>query len=283
MGGCARHYNKKLIMDLDDALWNIQPDNSAYEVFKKDSDGIKTITSIINEVDQMIVTNDYLKNIVLHNSTRKPEGITAIDNYIDLDLYTHRSPIKDTLNVNLMHFGSSSHFNDLAYPGFTKAIDRIMYEYPNVTFTTVGSFFSDLKMKYGARYRQAQGHPDLYTWVKDKYPKIMDDTDIVLAPLVDNVYNKGKSGTKFLEYSASKKPGVYQRLHQYEQYIEHGVNGYLAYTEDEWYWSIKKLMDSVEHRKDVGEKAFATVEANQIKDHVNQYAQIIKEVVDRGQ
>ena len=35
MGMFARKYNKKIVMDMDDALWDILPDNTVYDTYKK--------------------------------------------------------------------------------------------------------------------------------------------------------------------------------------------------------------------------------------------------------
>lgn len=281
MGAMARHYGRKIVMDFDDALWNIKEDNTAYSVFKKGSEAIKNITAIAREVDHITTTNNYLKNIVIKNTDKSHTQITAIDNYIDLSKYSHISPFKDTHQVTITHFGSTSHFNDIAHPAFTRALDRLMSEYPNIVFHTVGSFFSEFKMKYGQRYEQSFGDVDIYKWISKKYSIIMDNTDIVVAPLVPDVYNQAKSGTKFLETSSCKKPGVYQNLHQYQKYITDGVNGHLASNEQDWYKALKTLIDDKEHRRQIGENAYKTVLDNQIQDHISKYASMFRLVLDK--
>jgi len=64
MGAMARKYGRKIIFDLDDSLWNIMKDNSAYKVYHKGSEALNNYTSMCNEVDYMTTTNLYLKHVI---------------------------------------------------------------------------------------------------------------------------------------------------------------------------------------------------------------------------
>ena len=106
MGLMFRKAGKPMILDLDDSLWNIREDNPAYEVYKKGSEGIRNFTSIANEVDYLTCTNGYLRNVIDHNTNKK--DITVLPNYIDFKLYDHRCKFKDTHEIQLLHFGSTT-------------------------------------------------------------------------------------------------------------------------------------------------------------------------------
>ena len=281
MGSMARKFGRPLVMDSDDSLWDIMPDNSAYQALGKGSEGIKNFTSICREVDYMTTTNKYLRNVISHH-TLKPTGkIKIFPNYIDLDgLYTYRPKFKDTNDITLLHFGSTTHFIDLQTKEFEKGIDMIMRDYPNVTFKTVGALIPSYKYKWGQRYKNDYGHQDLYKWVRERFPLFMEETDIIVVPLEENRYTKCKSSIKFLEASSAKKAGVYQNIRQYEEVIEHGVNGYLADTAQDWYDSIKALIDDKKLRQRVAESAFKTVQDDwQMKNNVAQYAEFFKDIL----
>jgi glycosyltransferase involved in cell wall biosynthesis len=190
-------------------------------------------------------------------------------------MYSHRSPPKDTpYEINLVHFGSTTHFYDLTNTEFEKGIDRIFKEYPNVIITTIGHSIATHANRWGARYRTDYGHSDIYKWITLKFPQFMDDMDIAVVPLVDSVYNKCKSSIKYLEMSSAIKPGVWQDIRQYREVIQDGKNGFLASTADDWYRNIKLLLDDVQLRRYVGEKAFETVKSGwTIQKHVDEYAQ----------
>lgn len=282
MGCMARKYGRKMVMDIDDDLWDILPDNAAYQVYKKGSEGIKVITSIANEVDYLTCTNSYLKNAIAHNTFKRHEFIKVFPNYIDLSLYKYRPRFKNTSQIQLVHFGSSSHFTDLQSEEFNKGIDKILKEYPNVIFKTVGAFIPKYKLRWGARYAHSFGDTDVYRWIKNKFPLVMRETDIFVAPLVDNLYDRCKSSIKFLETSSAKRVGVWQNIRQYQQVVEDGKNGFLARTAEDWYKNIKYLIDNPEERKIMGENAFKTVERDwQISDHLDEYGQFFKEVATK--
>ena len=281
MGLMARKFNRLLIMDVDDLIWGILPDNPVYEAFKKGSENLHNFTAICNEVDYITTTNKYLRNAISHNTDKSVSEIVVFPNYIDLDnLYTHRSPFKDTADIRLVHFGSTSHFIDLQSEEFARGIDMIMKVYPNVTLKTVGALIPKYKYRWGQRYENSYGHQDLYKWVGERMPGFMDEADIIVTPLDDNIYNRCKSSIKYLEASSAVKPGVWSNIRQYNEAVNHGTNGFLATTASGWYESIKKLIEDKKLRKSMAENAFETVEnTHQMKDNIKLYADFFKSVL----
>lgn len=176
---------------------------------------------------------------------------------------------------------STTHFDDLVEPEFVKGVDRIMEEFPQVTLQFVGAFIPRFRERWGGRYINSFGHQDLYKWVGGRYREFMKEADIMITPLTNGIYNRCKSGIKFLENSAAGKAGVYQRLRQYEELIEEGKNGYLADTASEWYGALKKLIIDSKHRKSVGEAAYRTIQAHTIQDHVDKYADMFDALLDK--
>jgi glycosyltransferase involved in cell wall biosynthesis/prefoldin subunit 5 len=73
--------------------------------------------------------------------------------------------------------------------------------------------------------------------------------DIFIAPLEMNEFNRCKSAIKFFEYSALGAPGVFSDIDPYRQVVEHGVNGYLAASPQDWVQSLQRLIE------DAGERA----------------------------
>lgn len=280
MGAMARKNGVKLVLDLDDSLWNLKDDNSAYSVYKPGSEALRDFTSIVNDVDHVTTTNRYLKNVIAHNTLKTHDKMTAIDNFVDLEnIYTYRAPFKDETQIKLLHFGSTTHFNDLMTEEFAKGVDQIFKEFPNVSIKFVGAFLPKYRMRWGSRFENAYGHEDIYTWAREKFPTFMDECDILVCPLTDDTYNRCKSGIKYLETSSTKKPGVYQDMEQYQKYIKNGVNGYLAKTQKQWYESIKELILNVEKRKQMGEEAFKTVQNETIQENVRLYAEMFKKII----
>ncbi len=269
MGYLAQKNKKKLICDVDDDLFNILSDNSAYDIFKKGSWGLSVVKAILGDVSMVTCTNSFLKHSIQHNA--KPKGVTVLPNYIDLNVYKHRSEFKDRGYYKALHFGSSTHFASFYSPQFVKALTRVMDEYPNFSFITVGAFVSEFKKKWGQRYEQGFGDTDIMKWI-DKMPQYVDDADFMLVPMINNTYNRSKSNCKYLEASSHKLPGAYQNIRQYREIINDGDNGFLCETEDEWYSAITKLINDTKLRREMGEKAFSTLESHTIQANVKKYA-----------
>lgn len=275
IGTMAQKYKRKIVCDLDDDVFNILQDNVAFETFKEGSWGRKVIKGIIGDVHHATTTNKHLKNSIMFNTQKKSKDVTVIPNYIDLSLYKHRSPFKDRGFYKALHFGSSSHFVSLANDEFYKGMDRIMREYPNFSFTSVGAFLPSYRNRWGRRYQQGFGDTDLMKWI-EKMPEIMDDHDFMVVPLNDNIYNRSKSSVKYLEASSYKIPGIYQDIRQYREVVTDGHNGLLATTENEWYNSIKTMIDNTKLRRQMGENAFETVEKEwTIQGNVDKYAEMM--------
>lgn len=279
MGCMARKNKRKIVLDVDDNLWDIREDNTAYQVFKKGSEGIKNFTAICNEVDYITTTSSYLKNVICNYTMKRHDQVFTFPNCIDLSLYTHRSKPKNENDITICHYGSASHFLDLQESGFIGGINKLFKELPNVNLLTIGSLIPALKNKWGMRYNHSYGDVDIYKWIKEKFPLFMDKADIVVAPLEIDTYNRSKSFIKWLEYSSAMKPGVYQDITPYQEVVRNGENGFLAYREEDWYHYLKELALNFSLRKKIGEQAFKDVQKHTIQKNIHLYASFFKAIM----
>jgi len=281
MGSMAEKNHVKVVMDVDDALWHINKDNTVYDSYKPGSIGIATFNDITNYVDYMTCTNSYLKNVIVNNTNKRHDRVDVFPNTVDTSLYDQVPEFKDTPEINIVHYGSSSHFTDLNDPSFIAGMERIMQDYPNVQFLTVGSFFGQFKMKWGRRYNEEFGALNFLGWAKKRFPQVMAKTDIFVAPLTSNlVYNKCKSSIKFIEVSTAQKVGCWQNIRQYQECVKDGVNGFLCDSEDSWYKNIKTLIDNPKLRLKMGKEAYkTTMDGWQSKQQVTKYASFFKRVL----
>lgn len=280
MASVVHGNKKKIVMDIDDAIWHVQSDNVIYEGLQK-LNAAYILTCIIDDVDGVITTNRYLRNVITHETHKRIDQIKVIENHIDPELYTYDFEAKDTGTITLMHYGSSSHFEDLLDENFCKGIDRIMQEYPQVVLKTIQSFISKLRYRWGQRYQNAGGDVDIYKWISGKFGQYMSEADIMVVPLRDTIYNRCKSDIKFLESGSTGVPGVYSSTRPYRDTIEHGITGYLASTEQEWYESIKALVNSVDTRQKIGRAAREYVRSNRdIRQYADEYASYFLKILD---
>lgn len=93
-------------------------------------------------------------------------------------------------------------------------------------------------------------------WPYVPWKKLVDVTarlDIAIAPLEpNNPYNESKSALKYFESGLVEVPVVASPTEDFRTAIRHGVNGFLASSEDEWYESLKVMIEGRLLRRQVG-------------------------------
>jgi len=84
--------------------------------------------------------------------------------------------------------------------------------------------------------------------------------DIGLMPLMDNPFERGKCGYKLIQYMACGIPVVASPVGVNRQLVEHGVNGFLASTREEWERSLRTLIGDPVLRQRMGRAGRRKVE-----------------------
>ena len=70
--------------------------------------------------------------------------------------------------------------------------------------------------------------------------------DINIIPLVINPFTEAKSDLKYYEAALVEVPSVASPTAVYQSAIEHGSNGFLARTSDDWYEALRNLIVNVD-------------------------------------
>jgi glycosyltransferase involved in cell wall biosynthesis len=84
--------------------------------------------------------------------------------------------------------------------------------------------------------------------------------NIGVMPLTDDVWAKGKCGFKALQYMALGIPALVSPVGVNTEIVNHGLNGYICYTTDDWKNYLKELLVDVERRTQMGRAARQKVE-----------------------
>jgi glycosyltransferase involved in cell wall biosynthesis len=157
-------------------------------------------------------------------------------------------------NIIIGWQGSTTH--EVDFKEALPALKRILDEYPNVKIRLFGDVPKSLRDAiHWSRFEWTGGVP------YEQYPKklVFCNFDIGIAPLTDSKFNQCKSNIKWLEYSAIKIPTVASDVYPYAKAIEQCSTGFLCKTEEEWYRSLKLLIDDKELRTQMGEEAHKVV------------------------
>lgn len=270
-------YNMSYIMDMDDNIFDIDEMNPANLLYYKGSPSLRNATIIIQDADYMVASTEHLAN-VLSRYRKRP---VVLPNYINKEVYKYEdTDIEKHDGIYIGYQGSSTHFNDFMKTGIMFALRRLLEEYDNVKFYTIGMAFDEMK-KYlpENKFIIGNGERDHNKWV-EKWKTI--PIDIGVAPLIDTSFNRAKSSIKYYEYSLRKIPAVYSWIDPYLKVVKEHETGYLAQNEIEWYEKIKLLIEDEKNRQRVAQNASNDVLDNYTIDkHVDKIYKFIKSVYER--
>jgi glycosyltransferase involved in cell wall biosynthesis len=149
--------------------------------------------------------------------------------------------------------GSKSHEKDFSV--VVPALVRIMEEFPHVSLYIGGYLELDSTLeKFHDRVKRLP-FVDI-----SRLPYNLSKVDINIAPLeVNNPFCEAKSELKYFDAGLLKIPTVASPTDAYRCAIQHGVNGYLAGSSEEWYDFLKALVEDAGLRAMMGERAYEHV------------------------
>lgn len=268
-------WDMKYVMDMDDNIFDIDSMNPASILYYEGSENLKNATIIIQDADNITCSTKHLANVISKHRTKKP---IVLPNYIDPTVYKYNpKKIEKHDGIYIGYQGSSTHYTDFMNTGIMFALRRILSEYPNVKFYTIGMAFDDMK-KYIPEDKFIIGHGerDHDKWVK-KWQTL--PIDIGLAPLINTSFNKSKSSIKYYEYGLREIPAVYSWVDPYIETVKEHKTGYLAQNETEWYEKIKLLIENPKFRQEVAQNAREDVlDKYTIQDHTDDIYKFLKAV-----
>jgi GT2 family glycosyltransferase len=249
----ARAQGKPLVFDLDDLLLEL-PAGHPDRVNRYYSAALLPMLHAILEADAVTASTaplcDYLRPL-------NPRT-WLLPNYLDDRLWDLR-PRADKEGrqqpVVIGYMGGDSHTPDLLE--IAPALAQILERYgERVQLHLLGARPpAGLQGKPNLHWSPAQ----TFEYAQFAASFLQQDYDIVIASLRDNLFNRCKSAIKFLEYSALGAPGVYSRLDPYAGVVEHGQNGFLASSLDEWQAYLSRLIEDPELRRQMGAAAQETL------------------------
>jgi glycosyltransferase involved in cell wall biosynthesis len=145
--------------------------------------------------------------------------------------------------------GTKSHQEDFAV--VKPALLRVMDDFPHVHMY-VGGYLDP-----GNEFEKFQDRIKKIPFVDiHQLPNNIAMVDINLAPLeVNNPFCEAKSELKYSDAALLKIPTVASPTDAFKWAIQHGFNGFLATSEDEWYECLRRLIEDPELRKTMGQRA----------------------------
>lgn len=232
----------KVVFDFDDAIWllDISEGNKNLSWLKDPSKTKK----IISLSDLIIAGNSYLAEYAHQHN----DHVKVLPTVIDTDYYKTAHRISNG-PITIGWSGSQT---------------------TNKHFLLAEPWLRNLKEKYGQKIRFVAVTErkididglDIETiaWDKDREVANLDMIDIGMMPLPDDDWVRGKCGFKGIQYMSLSKPAVMSPVGVNPEIIEHGVNGFLADSVDDWTEYLSQLIESPELRAKIGAAGRKTIE-----------------------
>jgi SAM-dependent methyltransferase/glycosyltransferase involved in cell wall biosynthesis len=218
----CRNAGARLVFDLDDDLLSLpshHPELEKYEALKHV--GLRLVT----EADELWVSTQPLAD----RYSGIARQVTVVPNQLDDRLWDIPAPIMPNADhqVRFLYMGTSTHrpeFDQLVWPAFSE----LKAEFgKKIELDLIGvmdqSAPGDGWRVLSRPDRAGKSYPAFATWLQS-----LPRYDIGLAPLLDFVFNTGKSDVKWLEYSAMGLATIAANLPPYNRSITHEQTGLLA-------------------------------------------------------
>lgn len=97
-------------------------------------------------------------------------------------------------------------------------------------------------------------------WSEASEVESLSHVDVGIMPLPDAPFERGKCGYKLVQYMACGLPVIAPPVGAASEIIEHGHNGFLVRSDDEWIAALAELRESPELRARMGAAGRKTVE-----------------------
>ena len=220
------------IVDYDDAIYHNY--DMSCNPFTRTIHGRK-IAVVMRHAAGVIVGNEYLASYARQAEAKRLELIPTA---IDLDRYQIKQH-SDNAIFTIGWIGS---------PFTSKYLSQIQ--------PALSSLCNDKKTQLsviGSHIVTAKDIPTrLRMWSEETEVQDIQEFDVGVMPLPDKPWERGKCGYKLIQYMACCLPVVASAVGVNKEIVDHGNNGYLAATTEEWIKAITMLRNDRELRIRMG-------------------------------
>jgi len=284
--------NIKLVLDIDDNLYNVNPWNPSYTAFTTDSSinaggvdiklpkhrnlaRLRMFETLIMEADAIVVTTDLLAATYSHLNN----NIFIMPNRLIFEKwdFPHIPKLKDD-KIRISWMGGSSHLMD--WLECHAACARIIKKYPNVKIQlqTSPDCYSDFIRDLGKE------NIELHDWIDytgHSFRMNCIKPDIGIIPLHEDEFSVCKSDLKFSEYATLGVPCVCSNIPPYSKVVEHGVTGFLANDDIEFEKYLEMLINDSALRDNIGTNAYEWAKKERcLEDNVESVKSILDNIME---
>jgi glycosyltransferase involved in cell wall biosynthesis len=231
----AKVWKRKIIYDFDDAIW-LPAISEGNQLAGKLKCFWKT-RYICRWAFKISAGNAYLANWAKKFNHMVAINPTSVD--VDNKFNQLRSANNNLVTIGWTGSHSTLKYLDIIYPVLKKLESEFAFEF--LVICNSSPDFHLRSMKF-IPWRESTEIEDIL--------KI----DIGVMPLIADEWSEGKCGFKIIQYLALGIPAVASPVGVNKDIVEEGFNGYLCSSEEDWYSSLKRLMNDCELRSEMGRR-----------------------------
>lgn len=255
----CRLFRKKIIYDFDDAIW--LTDNLNENWLIKKFRWRSKVSSICRWSYKVSAGNEYLADYARKFNSNVVVNPTTIDTvkYHTPVLYQGTSHLLVQAQIDGVHnlstdstiIGWTGSHSTLKYlEALEPVLKKLEDQHHGIAFLVIADKPPQLHLKKMV-FRK---------WSKETEISDLMLADIGIMPLSDDAWSKGKCGFKVLQYMALEIPCLASPVGVNTTIIQHGVNGFLCNSEDDWLTYFNQLIMNTAIRRKIGENGRTTVE-----------------------
>ena len=186
-----------------------------------------------------------------------------------------RTPAREALRLGYFS-GTLTHQADFAL--IAGVLTRLLEEFPRLCLSVIGNLELGEFPALAPFHDRIEKRP-FVDW--RLLPAEIARVDVNLIPLVVNPFTEGKSDLKYFEAALLRIPSVASPTEVFRSCINHGVNGFLADSQDEWYQSLRALIAKSDVRRKIGENAYQHVLQRDIPSAIGTTAlRVYRRIID---
>lgn len=265
---------KRVVCDIDDDVWNVNPDNPA-ETSRAAADRKEQTVGLLRASDIVTTTTEILKKQL----QKFKKEVVVVPNALDFEKFNERRKENEKLRIG--YTGAASHWGDVSL-----VLDMLYdlqqkYDFDFILQGLIGvpiiaeiytyrqilrqeaeperkQYFESALALYEKLKKLKFAHVPFYP--PELYPALLGDInlDIGLAPLKDNKFNHSKSCIKMYEYATVGTPTLASNVLPYSKEV-----GYCAKNKyRDWYRKLEKLITDKSFREKLLDKQWDFVHKN---------------------
>jgi glycosyltransferase involved in cell wall biosynthesis len=252
------------VVDYDDALFH-QYDNHRKTLIRLLLGG--KIASVMRHAELVIAGNKYIADYARHSGAKK---VAEIPTVVDLERY----PVKiieekknESFTIGWIGSPTTSKYLKTISPSLTEVCGHV-----NCSVKLIGSGYVNIN----------EVPLEILEWSEESEVGSLNSFDLGIMPLPDEPWTLGKCGFKLIQYMACGLPVVASPVGVNKEIVEHGVNGFLAETHDEWVQALETLRNDHALRKTMGAAGRRKVEEKYcLQVTAPRYVELLQSMVEK--